>query len=68
MSSSDKKYQVLIVDDHPLIVESYQRAFSFVEKAQNSMSFDIEVQTLMSTYPTILRRASLKTYKVTHRQ
>lgn len=43
MANSKNTYQVLIIDDHPLIVESYQRAFSFVEKQQEIFSFDIKV-------------------------
>lgn len=43
MKNSQKEYQVLIIDDHPVIAESYQRAFSFIEMKQNVITFEVQV-------------------------
>lgn len=39
----DNTYSVLIIDDHPLIIEAYKTAFSFVTKENNKVIFNIEV-------------------------
>ena len=37
----NKKYNALIIDDHPLIAEAYKSAFNFIENGQNDISFTI---------------------------
>jgi DNA-binding NarL/FixJ family response regulator len=37
-----KEYIVLIIDDHPLISDAYKRAFNFVSKQDNTITFKIE--------------------------
>lgn len=36
-------YNVLIIDDHPLISEAYKSAFKYVENNDNLISFNVEV-------------------------
>ncbi|MGV8815872.1 MAG: response regulator [Gelidibacter sp.] len=38
----NKLYSVLIIDDHPLIISAYKSAFNYIEKQNDSLSFDIE--------------------------
>ena len=37
----NKKYAVLIIDDHPLITEAYKTAFHYYSEAHNHISFSI---------------------------
>ncbi|WP_298900874.1 response regulator [uncultured Psychroserpens sp.] len=37
----NRKYSVLIIDDHPLITEAYKTAFNYYSKAHDEVSFSI---------------------------
>lgn len=39
------KYNVLLIDDHPLIAEAYKSAFKFVENQKEAISFHIQTAT-----------------------
>lgn len=41
--SQTKNYQVLIIDDHPLISGAYKSAFQFISRKEVSYSFDIQI-------------------------
>lgn len=40
---SIKKYNALIIDDHPLIAEAYKSAFVYIQKEDTNLSFDISL-------------------------
>ncbi|OSY88201.1 transcriptional regulator [Tenacibaculum holothuriorum] len=48
-----KKFNALIIDDHPLISEAYKSAFGFVE-SQNDYKFQIQVADNCDTAQTII--------------
>lgn len=39
----NNKYNVLIIDDHPIIAEAYKSAFHHIETQQEAISFEIQV-------------------------
>lgn len=39
----NKEHNVLLIDDHPLITNAYKSAFNYVEKSNNTLSFNIDV-------------------------
>lgn len=43
MKYPKQEYNVLIIDDHPLISEAYKSAFLFVQKKEDNISFKIDV-------------------------
>jgi DNA-binding NarL/FixJ family response regulator len=38
-----KKYNVLIIDDHPIIADAYKSAFEFISSENNKIEFKIEI-------------------------
>lgn len=55
----NKKYTVLIIDDHPLIVSAYKSAFHYIEKQDAAMAFDIdEASDCDSAYEKIIQFSS----------
>lgn len=43
MDNSENKYKILIIDDHPLIAESYKQALTLIHAKKSGENFDIEV-------------------------
>ena len=41
--SMNKNYNVLIVDDHPIIADAYKSAFDFISSEDKDISFDITI-------------------------
>ncbi|WP_047547445.1 response regulator [Psychroserpens sp. Hel_I_66] len=39
----EKKFSVLIIDDHPLIIEAYKTAFNYYSKENDSILFHIQI-------------------------
>ena len=39
----NKKYNALIIDDHPLISEAYKSAFAYIESQNENISFHIQI-------------------------
>lgn len=55
----NKKYTVLIIDDHPLIVSAYKSAFHYIEKQDATITFDIdEASDCDSAYEKIIQFSS----------
>jgi len=59
MMHESKKYTVLIIEDHPLIVEAYKQAFKTIENDKDNLFFEIIVaknceiaNTTINTYKT----------------
>lgn len=50
-----KKYNALIIDDHPLIAEAYKSAFTFVESQKDGVSFSILMANDCDTACEILK-------------
>ena len=50
-----KKYNALIVDDHPLIAEAYKSAFNFIENQKDGVSFYIQMANDCDTACEILK-------------
>lgn len=52
----NKRYTVLIIDDHPLIVSAYKSAFNYIEKQNTALDFDIdEASDCDSAYKKIIQ-------------
>lgn len=53
-----KNYQVLIVDDHPLICEAYKSAFMHLQKKDPNYSFEVEMAHTCDDANELLEKAT----------
>ena len=53
-----KKYNALIIDDHPLISEAYKSAFSFLENQEKDVSFHISTANCCDTANVLIEEFS----------
>ena len=53
-----KKYNALIIDDHPLIAEAYKSAFKYIENQDEAISFTIQMANDCDTAIDIIKECA----------
>ena len=53
-----KKYSILIIDDHPLIIEAYKNALKVIETDSDEYSFGVDSSSNCSDAISIIEFAS----------
>lgn len=61
---SIKKYNALIIDDHPLIAEAYKSAFNYIQSEDDSISFDIKTANDCDTAYAIIDEHAANNIKI----
>ncbi|AUC77545.1 response regulator [Olleya sp. Bg11-27] len=56
----NKKYSVLIIDDHPLITDAYKSAFNYYSKQNESIKFSIKIAQNCDTAFELINEFSTK--------
>jgi DNA-binding NarL/FixJ family response regulator len=54
----NKKYTVLIIDDHPIIADAYKSAFEFISAEKPTIKFEISIATNCDDAIEIIEKAS----------
>lgn len=61
---SNKKYNALIIDDHPLIADAYKSAFNYIQSEDTSISFDIKLAADCDTAISLITEYSKSSSKI----
>jgi len=59
-----KKYNALIIDDHPLIADAYKSAFNYIAQENKEVSFEIELAVDCDSAYTIIKSHASEERKI----